>query len=726
MIDEMPPAWRPEEAPALVEACAQVMSAQGLRLSVRALLEGEAESPAQLSPEGLLRTLKRHGCSARWVRRDWQTLSAAYLPAVVKTQAGGFLVLQQLEAAGVRITVPETGAERVLTQAQAAETLDAWLLLIQPLVHVSAQRAPEGLGETRGWLWSAFRTFLPAYRDVVIATLLINLFALASAFFSMQVYDRVVPSLAFSTLWVLAIGVMLAILIESALRVLRAHVMEDVGKRVDVLLSARLFRHLLALRLEDRPTNSGSFANQLREFDAVREFIGAVTLTGLVDLPFCLLFITILALINPVMVLPVLVAVPLLVGLGWLAYRKIAGAIASYLQESAWKQGIAVEAVQHLPGIRAANAGTTVRRRWEQSVALTASANTVTRHWSSHAALGAQTLQQMTVVALLVLGVYQIGEAALSLGGLIAVTILAGRAMAPLAQLSTLIARYQVARTSYESLNRFMELQEVRQVDRSYLSQPRCQGQITLTGVKFHYAGMPAPACEVPQLGIRPGERIAVVGAVGSGKTTLLNLLGSLVAPTNGMLLYDGVAAAQIDPADIRANIAYLPQTPFLLQGSLRENVLLGLAGIDDARLLSAAQATGLDQVVNRHPAGWELPIGQGGEGLSGGQRQLVALTRALLSSAPILLLDEPTGSVDIQAEQHLVKVLDEHCAGRTLIFTTHRPAMLNLATRVLMMANGRVISDKPRASAAKPAATAATVTATVSPASKPASETST
>ena len=726
MIDELPPAWRPEEAPALVEACAQVMSAQGLRLSVRALLEGEAESPAQLSPEGLLRTLKRHGCSARWVRRDWQTLSAAYLPAVVKTQAGGFLVLQQLEAAGVRITVPETGAERVLTQAQAAETLDAWLLLIQPLVHVSAQRAPEGLGETRGWLWSAFRTFLPAYRDVVIATLLINLFALASAFFSMQVYDRVVPSLAFSTLWVLAIGVMLAILIESALRVLRAHVMEDVGKRVDVLLSARLFRHLLALRLEDRPTNSGSFANQLREFDAVREFIGAVTLTGLVDLPFCLLFITILALINPVMVLPVLVAVPLLVGLGWLAYRKIAGAIASYLQESAWKQGIAVEAVQHLPGIRAANAGTTVRRRWEQSVALTASANTVTRHWSSHAALGAQTLQQMTVVALLVLGVYQIGEAALSLGGLIAVTILAGRAMAPLAQLSTLIARYQVARTSYESLNRFMELQEVRQVDRSYLSQPRCQGQITLTGVKFHYAGMPAPACEVPQLGIRPGERIAVVGAVGSGKTTLLNLLGSLVAPTNGMLLYDGVAAAQIDPADIRANIAYLPQTPFLLQGSLRENVLLGLAGIDDARLLSAAQATGLDQVVNRHPAGWELPIGQGGEGLSGGQRQLVALTRALLSSAPILLLDEPTGSVDIQAEQHLVKVLDEHCAGRTLIFTTHRPAMLNLATRVLMMANGRVISDKPRASAAKPAATAATVTATVSPASKPASETST
>jgi ATP-binding cassette subfamily C protein LapB len=577
-------------------------------------------------------------------------------------------------------------------QALAQGTL---LCLKASAVHTSASQSPP---KTAGdWFVYVIRQHRASFIDAIFATFIVSVIGLAGAMYSMQVYDRVVPSKGYSTLFVLTAGALLAVVLELILKQVRAHLLDRACKSIDQELSAVFFGKALDIRMDARPRTVGTFASQIRQFESVRNFLTSSTLFILADSPFAILFIFVIALISlPVALVP-LVLVPLALLVGWMFRGPIEELTALNMAESNRKNGLLIEAIDGIESIKAASGEWKLLDRWRHLTAVIGEGELRMKALSTLSSNITQTLQQATYIGMVMVGAYEITKGDLTMGGLIACTIISGRALGPLAQIPGLIVQWKHAQISLKGLDAIMAMPSDRDADVRLVVPESFQGQLRLDKAVFAY-GPGNPSLEVPALSVKSGERIAVLGAVGSGKTTLIKLLSGLFKPSEGTVYLDNMDVTQLAPEFVREHIGYLPQDVRLFQGSLRENLTLGLPSPSDSLILKAAVLTGLDRVIQQHPKGLELEISEGGRGLSGGQRQLVGLTRMLLLQPSVMLLDEPTASMDAQLEARVMQHLFQEIASDSLlIVVTHKPSLLIHVGRIIVLDQGRIVMDGPR-----------------------------
>ena len=674
-------------------------------------LHGQSATRASLSaglplPGGRLalalveRAASRAGMACKLQRRALVDIDTVLLPAILLLNGDEACVLLGWDPSGehARVLLPESGQGAVsFTRAELEARYSGLALFVRPHFRFDARTPPVRPPRSQHWFWGTVIEQRFVYRDVLWAALLINLFALVFPLFAMNVYDRVVPNQAVETLWALAIGVALVIGADLMMRGLRGRFIDEASARIDVQISATLMERVLGLRMEHRPESVGSMAANLRSFEQVRDFIASSTVTALIDLPFAILFIVLIAWISPWLVLPVLVSFAVVLLLAWTLQSRLHALAEQTYRASAMRNATLVESLTGLETIKTQAAESVIQSRWERANAHLAGLNVRMRRLSASALHGTASVQQFVSVILILIGVYLIGERELTMGGLIACTMLASRALGPAGQIVGLLMQYQGARTALESLNKIMEQPVERPAGAHYVQRKEFKGEIEFRGVKFAYPNRQDNALDGVSFKIAPGDRVALIGRVGSGKSTIEKLILGLYRPTEGAVLIDGIDVRQLDPADIRRNIACVSQDVTLFYGSLRENITLGLPYADDSTLLAAAEVAGLLEFVNRHPMGFDMMVGERGESLSGGQRQAVGIARAVLHNSPVLLLDEPTSAMDFSSEAHINAQISRFAQGKTVMLVTHRTSLLSLATRVIVVDAGKIVADGPR-----------------------------
>lgn len=547
------------------------------------------------------------------------------------------------------------------------------------------------------WFATSIRRYRSVFFEGVVATFVISMVGLVAALYSMQVYDRVIPTKGYATLWVLTIGVVIAIMMELVLKQVRAFMVDRACKAIDQELSAVFFGKALDIRMDARPNTVGTFASQIRHFESVRNFLTSSSLFIMADMPFAILFVGVIAIIaGPVALVP-LVAVPLAVLAGMAFRGPIEKYTAMHMKESNEKNGLLIEAIDGIESVKAANAEWKMLDRWRSMTTTIADSELKMRLFSTLSSNLTQTIQQLSYAGMIAAGAYAINAGQLTMGGLIACAIISGRALTPVAQLPSLIVQWQHAKIALHSLNGIMDMPSDRDQSERLVVPERCQGEIKMNKIGFSYT-KDLPGLEIAALQVTPGDRIAILGAVGSGKTTLVKLMSGLFKPTTGQVYLDQVDMVHLAPEFVREHVGYLPQDVRLFNGTLRHNLTLGLPMPGDSQILKAAALTGLDQVIQNHPLGLELMIAEGGRGLSGGQRQLVGLTRMLLASPKVLLLDEPTASMDAKLENRVMHHLFEQMPqDSAIVVVTHKPSVLSYVSRILVVDKGRVVLDGPR-----------------------------
>jgi ATP-binding cassette, subfamily C, bacterial LapB len=614
-------------------------------------------------------------------------LDVSQLPALAALADGRFALVVDTEAA----------CDPVLGAAQAG-----WCLHLAPMPAADLRSDIPAMRSAKAWFWKVMWSLRGHYLHVAIATLVTNLLSIAISLYVMNVYDRVVPNRTYETLWVLTAGTGIALGFEFLARTLRGWLIDAAGRRADQEISTGLFARLLSMRLEGKPASSGAFVSNLRDFESVRDVLTSATLTALIDLPFVVLFVAVIAAIAPPLAVVPLAAIAIVLVIGAAAQAPLARSIRESMKDGSQRQGLAVEAVEGLETLKVNNAYRFAQQRWQWYTESVAAASMRSRTLSALVVNLTALVSQAVTIVTVVWGVYLIHAGELSLGGLIGVVILSGRAIAPLAQVAGLAVRLQQARSAFVGLQALMERPLEREPDRSYLALSAPRGQIEFASVDFSHGRDGPTLFRGFDLQLQAGEKVALLGRTGSGKSTLLRLGAGLYAPTAGMVRIDGIEARQLDPAELRAVVGLMPQAPRLFLGTLRENLELARSDrpADDARLVAVLRVLGLDTMIARHPRGLDMQLGEDGAGLSGGQKQLVALARMMLREPRIVLLDEPTSGLDQGTERAVISALGEWARERTLLVATHRPAALELVDRIVVLDAGRVVLDAPRAQA--------------------------
>ena len=653
-----------------------------------------------LTPSLFGRAAARAGLSSRIVRRALDSIDPALMPVILLLKGDQACVLLGWDERGqsAQLLFPETGQGEVrLSRAELAERYQGIALFARPRFAFDARTPEVGKAIHRHWFWGALLEQKGVYRDVIAAAFLINIFAVVMPLFTMNVYDRVVPNNATDTLWMLALGVFLVFIMDFMMRLLRGHFVDLASARVDVKLSALIMERVLGMRLESRPASVGSFASNLRSFESVRDFIASATVTALIDFPFALIFLLVIGWIAwPLVFIPI---AGLVIGLiyAYLVQHKMHELAETTYRAAALRNAALVESLTALETIKTQGAEGVVQNKWERTSAFLARTNAQMRLLSASATNSAMTISQVTNVLLVVSGVYLIHDRLLTMGGLIAITMLGGRSIAPLGQAVGLLMQFQNARISLQTLDKLMA-QPVERPDASaFIHRPEITGEIEFRDVSFSYPDQGEAALRNVSLRITPGERVVVLGRTGSGKTTLQKLMLGLYQPSEGVVRIDGIDLRQLDPADLRRNVGFVGQDATLFYGTLRENISIGAPFADDSTIVHAAEVAGLTQFVNRHPKGFDMLIGERGESLSGGQRQEVAIARAVLMDPPVLLFDEPTSAMDFSTESGFKERLTRFAAHKTVVIVTHRTSLIDLATRIIVVDDGRIVADGPR-----------------------------
>lgn len=681
-----------------------------------------------LAPDSAIRVMREAGYNAGLLRKSIDDINGLLLPAVLLLNGGDACVLVRrlddpstVAAGACRYEVVFPGPEAAAVPATTAELepeYSGFMLAVSPQEAAASGHGPRAespllkLGEkglSAHWLWGTLRRFMPYYRASMLAALLSNVLMLVSGLVTSVIYDKVIPHQAMVTLWTLAVGAGVALLFDLFARQLRAHLIDLAGRKADLIIGAKLYRQTLGVRMEHKPASAGSYAHYLAQVEMVREFFTSATLSALSDLPFLVIFIGMTFVIGGPLGWVLVLAVPVIMGLSWVIQGALRHAMRTNMQETADLHGTLVESLEGLEDLKSAGAEGRFLRRYEHTTAIVADSALTARSLSSWSMNLSSTLQQAVNLIILVWGVYLIHDGIISAGALIGSVMFAGRAIAPLGSLVSLATRYQGARAAMLSLNHMMNAPVERDGSRNYVPLSTVTGKVGLHDVGFAYppapthAGQPAAESSSPKvlrnvtMRLEAGERVAILGRIGSGKSTILRLLGGLYQPAEGMVEVDGIDLRQIDPAEFRSRVGFVSQEPRLFLGTLRDNVLMGRAHLDAGRLVEVAKLTGLDRVLAAHPMGWDLPVGEMGQLLSGGQRQLVALARALVTKPQILLMDEPTSSMDAQSEMAFLRQLRDAAGTATLVVVTHRPAVLELVQRIVVVDGGRVVMDGPR-----------------------------
>ena len=654
----------------------------------------------RLTVELFPRAAERAGLAARLVKRPLGRMTGLELPAVLLLVDGRACVLAAIdrERGEATVLLAETGlGESRLALAELEGLYSGHALFARPRFRQDGHLEHGVASEQRNWFWGTLFRSWRIYRDVLLASLMINLFGLTGPFFTMIVYDRVIPNLAFETLWVLALGSGTVYGFSLVLRGLRGYFVDEAGKKANLRISAALLEKVLGLRLEVRPKSIGGFSKNLQQFEAVRDFITSFSITALIDLPFMLLGLAAIWYLGGSIVYIHLTAI-LIMGLFALAVQApLKKAVERSFAASAQKNAILVEGLSGIETIKMLRAESQIQRAWEEAVSYIATWSSRSRLFSTSVTHFSDFIMNLTVVGVLIAGVYRISEGQLSQGGIIALMILSRQAIAPMSQVVSLATRFHRAKAALGTLDAIMELPVERPADKSFLHRSECRGRLGFAQVDFQYPGQSGLALRQITLTIEPGEKVAIIGPIGSGKTTLGKLLLGLYEPTGGMVCLDDTDIRQIDPAELRRFIGYVPQDITLFRGTIRENIILGSPEVEDERILRAAELAGVSQFAGKHPKGFDMEIGEQGRGLSGGQRQSVAMARALLHDPPILILDEPSSSMDNRTETRMKTNLKNLLAGKTLVLITHRGSLLDLVERIIIIDNGAVVADGPR-----------------------------
>ncbi|MDD5330666.1 MAG: type I secretion system permease/ATPase [Sulfuricella sp.] len=684
----------------LLDCLVELTRIHGRPSTRAALSSGLPLTGKGLTPSLFPRAAARAGFSTKVVRRPLQKIERVLLPVILILDGDEACLLLEREDEGkrARVLFPEAGQGSVsLSLDELSARYSGIAIFSRPHFRFD-QRTPQTADvPQRHWFWGAFFEQLPVYRDILAAALLINLFALAMPLFTMNVYDRVVPNFAVETLWMFTAGLLLVLGVDYFLRLLRGHFIDLASARIDVKLSALIMERVLGMRMSDRPPSVGSFASTLRSFESVRDFIASATVTAVIDLPFALLFFLVILWISwPLVFLPILGAVTVII-YSYVIQHKMHELSETTYRASALRNSTLIESLTALETIKAHGAAGQMQAKWEKTAAFLARVSGQLRLLSSSAMNGVATLQQFINLTTVIAGVYLIHAGMLTMGGLIACTMLTGRALAPLAQIVGLLMQYQNARVALQSLEGTMTKPTERSGEATFVHRPEIHGEIEFRDVSFAYSEQGEPALKHVSFKIKPGESVVVIGRVGSGKTTLHKLMMGLFTPSEGAVYIDGVDLRQLDPADLRRNIGYVAQDTMLFYGSLRENIAIGAPFADDRTIIEAAEIGGLSEFANRHPQGFDMLVGERGESMSGGQRQGVAIARAVLLDPPILLLDEPTSAMDFTSEVQFKARLQRIAEHKTLVIVTHRQSLLDLADRIIVIDGGKMIADGPR-----------------------------
>lgn len=688
------------ETDSLLECLLVVVQAHGGTLSRQSAIDGLPLVKNRLTPSLFRRAAKRAGFTSNIVRKPLEDLNSALFPAVLLLNKEEACVLLGWSADGqtARVVFPELGESEVtLDREELAGRYAGHAIFARPEFRFDARTPEVGRVHHRHWFWGTLADNAPLYRDVMMAAFMINLFAIAMPLFTMNVYDRVVPNNATDTLWMLSLGVVIVLVADAALRTMRGYFLDLAGSRVDVRLSAYIMERVLGIRLEHRPLSAGSFAANLRSFETVRDFITSATVTAFIDLPFAVIFLVVIGWIAWPLVLPILFGMALVVVYALTVHSKMHELSETTYRASALRNATLVESLVGLESIKALGAESVMQRKWESSAAFLSRVSAQLRLLSSTTINGAMWTQQFVNVLVVIAGVYLISKGELTLGGLIACTMLASRSLAPISQVAGLLTQYHNAATALKSLDNILEQPVERPVDSNFVARQHFNGDIEFKNVSFSYPHQDFSALRDVSLKIRSGEHIAILGRVGSGKTTLQKLILGLYQPTEGAVLVDGIDLRQLDPAELRRNIGYVPQDITLFYGTLRDNLTISAPAADDAAVLNAAEVGGILEYVNLHPKGFDMAVGERGESLSGGQRQAVALARAAINDPPILLMDEPTGSMDHSSEEGVKQRLRTYANGKTMIVVTHRTSLLDLVDRIIVVDAGKIVADGPK-----------------------------
>ena len=644
------------------------------------------------------RAAKRAGFTSSLVQKPLEDISPLVLPCILILKGRKACILEKFDEQNnkVKIISPEMNSGENWVDYDILNEQYIGYCFYLKKEFVSEDRTKTYLidKEKSHWFWGTLRRSSDIYKDVIIASIVINLFVLASPLFTMNVYDRVVPNNATDTLWVLAIGIVVIYIIDMFLKLTRAYFLEIAGKKSDVIMSSLIFEKVLDLKMSSRPKSIGSFANNLKEFDSIRSFFTSSTIAALVDLPFTVIFLAVIYFIaGNIVFVPILISMIIIM---YMLFVKdpLQKSIESTYEASAIKNGILIETLSGMETVKTMSGTGLAQWNWEEATGEIANRSVKTKILTNSINTVTAFLVQINTVIVVVMGVYMIKEMDLTMGGLIAAVILSSRAIAPMGQVVGLAASYEQTKTAYKTVEDIMQMPVERPEGKKFVRREIIKGDIEFQDVVFSYPDAQKGALNKVSFKIKAGEKVGIIGKNGSGKTTIEKMILGLYEPLEGSILIDGIDINQIDPVDLRKNIGYVPQDVLLFNGTVKENIVYKYPAIDDASILKAAKISGTDEFVNAHPLGFDMPVYERGDGISGGQRQSIAIARAFLLESPIMILDEPTNSLDNTTEAKIKKLLAQNIKTKTVILVTHKSSLLSLVDRLIVVDNGKVVLD--------------------------------
>ena len=647
----------------------------------------------KLTPELFVRAAQRVGLVVKLVKRKLDKISPLVLPVVINLKNNQSAVLLSIKGKNATLYLQEAEGKVKVPLKDLEDKYTGNLFLISK-EHDFDERSPELLNiRSRHWFWGTLIRSWRIYRDVLLASFMVNMFALAGPLFIMNVYDRVVPNKAIETLWVLSTGLIVIYLFDFVIKMLRAYFVDIAGKKSDLLLSSTIFEKVMGMRMADRPKSVGGFANNLKDFDTIRDFIASATITTLIDIPFAILFIIVIYYFAGSLAYIPIISVGLVIFYSLIIQPLLRGYVDKTMRATSQKHANLIEGLSSLETVKTLGLQGSMQRKWESITGYIAEWNIKSRLIANSSMIFSQLVQQGTTIAIVIAGVYAISEGTLSLGGLIAAVMITNRIAGPMTQASSIFTKYYHAKAALRTLDGIMQQDDERKASTKYIQPKHFDGSVSFDKVNFTYPGEQKSALTDLSFEINPGDHLAILGPVGSGKSSILKLLLKLYDADSGEIRIDDLDINQIDPFELRKNISYVNQSPILFYGTLRENIICSKPLATDEEILSVAKMSGLSRFVKNHPLGFDMNVGEGGERLSNGQRQSVAIARALLSDSRFVLLDEPTSAIDNAIEKVLKESLSSFTKGKTLILVTHRKSLLDLVEKILVVSNGNLVN---------------------------------
>lgn len=650
--------------------------------------------------ESFIKASSKIGLITKSVTRNLQHISKLALPSllILKNNRACVLLDIDLEESKVRVMLPGLSGETVMSIEKLESEFTNQVILIKNDYQFKNRLHKDIVIENpRHWFMGAMKRNKDIYIKVAIAAVMLNLFVITTPLFTMNVYDRVLPNNAIDTLWVFATGVFIVMIFDFILKLIRSEYLGLANKKADIIMSNKIFDQLLNIRLDQKPASTGMFLSRLQSFESVRDFFSTATIAALVDLPFIFFFVGIIFYIGGVTGWVSVATIVLAFGFSWYMQKPIKEIIDKSAKEDQIKLTALNETVAGLEIIKAVRGQNRMKAQFENSLNQTAYYGEKSQHLSQTVNYFTAFLSQLSNIAIVIIGVYLASKGEMTMGAIIATTMLNGRVIAPISQIVSMVIRYDRTMLSFKNIDELMQM-EVERDDKVYLSRPNLNGDIIFKNVTFSYKNQNFEALKNINLHIKQGEKVAIIGKIGSGKSTLSKLIMNLYTPTSGSIMYDGSDVRQIDPVDLRRSIGYVPQEPFLFLGSIKDNITIGDNFASDEDLIEASKIAGLHNFLGKHEAGFDLLVGERGDGLSGGERQSITLARALISKPNLLMLDEPTNSMDSQTEQSFISNMEKVIQDKTVIIMTHKMSILQLVDRVIVLHDGQIIADGPKA----------------------------